>query len=296
MASGEDKKDLVKFARKGKMDGDAKGPGFKEKLADLVKAGITGPGHDYGLDWSDKPFYRPALWEATWKNQEAMIRLLLDKGATIDFADYQGRTPLHEAAYYGYQNLVEMFLEKGHPIDPLDNFGHSPLFRAVEAGRDSIVVLLVEKKASLNRLDTDGCTTQHLAGFNGMPDMGQWLLYKGAWKNRFSMEEQPPEYQNRASSDLATGKLKKTLVTELDEEDDKDKEKEEEQEAEEVGAPVEQPKVEKKAGMHSNATSTVEVGAPVEQPKVEEKKASKTDEGTVEDQKPTMPKSQFSDP
>mmetsp|Transcript_46388 Transcript_46388/g.149026 ORF Transcript_46388/g.149026 Transcript_46388/m.149026 type:complete len:272 (+) Transcript_46388:63-878(+) len=271
MASGEDKKDLVKFARKGKMDGDAKGPGFKEKLADLVKAGITGPGHDYGLDWSDKPFYRPALWEATWKNQEAMIRLLLDKGATIDFADYQGRTPLHEAAYYGYQNLVEMFLEKGHPIDPLDNFGHSPLFRAVEAGRDSIVVLLVEKKASLNRLDTDGCTPQHLAGFNGMPDMGQWLLYKGAWKNRFSMEEQPPEYQNRASSDLAKGKLKKTMVTELDEEDDKDKEKEEEKEAEEVGTPV-------------------------EQPKVEEEKASKTYEGTVEDKKPTMPKSQFSDP
>ncbi|CAE7595453.1 unnamed protein product, partial [Symbiodinium sp. CCMP2456] len=43
--------------------------------------------------------------------------------ATIDFADYQGRTPLHEAAYYGYQNLVEFFLDKGHPIDPLDNFG-----------------------------------------------------------------------------------------------------------------------------------------------------------------------------
>ena len=53
-------------------------------------------------------------------------------GATVDYGDYQGRTPLHEAtalgqdvmakrvqemrpsqaAYYGHQNLVELLLDK----------------------------------------------------------------------------------------------------------------------------------------------------------------------------------------
>merc|ERR1719221_2518830 len=141
------------------MEGDE---GFKVMLAQLDKSGIRGPGHDYGLDYSDKPFYRPALWEATWKNHEPIVRLLVEKNATIDFADYQGRTPLHEAAYYGYDNLVELFLEKGHPIDPLDNFGQTPLYRAADGGREDIVEMLVNRKADLNRLDSDGVTPQHV--------------------------------------------------------------------------------------------------------------------------------------
>merc|ERR1719436_1780566 len=160
MASKEDKQILVKLARRGKLDGD---DGFKFKLAELNKSGIAGPGHDYGLDWSDKPFFRPALWQGTSNNHEAIVKLLLEKNATLDFADYEGRTPLHEAAYYGYKNLVEYFLEKGHPIDPVDKYMQTPLFRAVEAGRDEVVGLLVEKKAQTNVLDGHGITGQHLA-------------------------------------------------------------------------------------------------------------------------------------
>merc|ERR1719436_294944 len=216
MASKEDKQILVKLARRGKLDGD---DGFKFKLAELNKSGIVGPGHDYGLDWSDKPFFRPALWQASSNNHEAIVKLLLEKSATLDFADYQGRTPLHEAAYYGYQGLAELFLEKGHPVDPLDNFGHSPLFRAVEAGRDSIVELLVERKAELNRLDSDGVTPQHVAAFQGMPDMSRWLLYKGAWKNRFTIQEQPPPEVGRSSNRLANDPKQQapsaTLLTEM---------------------------------------------------------------------------------
>merc|ERR1712217_237191 len=100
-----------------------------------------------------------------------------------------GRTPLHEAAYYGYKSLEECFLDKGHPIDPFDNFGQTPLFRAADAGRDEIVECLVNRKAQTNVLDADGVTVQHMASFRGMPDMSQWLLYKGSWKNRFAIEE-----------------------------------------------------------------------------------------------------------
>mmetsp|Transcript_20917 Transcript_20917/g.59074 ORF Transcript_20917/g.59074 Transcript_20917/m.59074 type:complete len:231 (+) Transcript_20917:75-767(+) len=185
MASSDDKRRLIKLARKGKLEGD---DGFRARLNELNKAGITGPGHDYGLDYSDKPFYRSALWEATWKNHENVVKLLVEKNATLDFADYQGRTPLHEAAYYGHKSLVEYFLEKGHPVDPMDNFGMTPLFRAVEAGRDEVIEMLITRRAQINLLDSDHCTVQHVAAFNGLPDVSEWLLYKGAWKNRFTME------------------------------------------------------------------------------------------------------------
>lgn len=212
MASADDKKALLTLARRGKLDGD---DGFRVKLAELNRAGINGPGHDYGLDYSDKPFYRPALWQATWKNHETIVRLLVEKNATIDFADYQGRTPLHEASFYGYENLVEFFLEKGHPIDPLDNFGQTPLFRAAEAGRDAIVELLLNRNAEVNLLDSDGTGLQHLAGFSGRPDLSQWLLYKGSWKNRFALEHQPIAVAGRSSANLANA-LVRTESTELD--------------------------------------------------------------------------------
>jgi len=195
------------------MDGD---DGFRAKLNELNRAGISGPGHDYGLDWSDSPFFRPALWQATWKNHEGIIKLLVEKGATIAWADYQGRTPLHEAAFYGYTNLIEYFIEKGHPIDPLDNFGHTPLFRAVDAGNDNIVELLIERKAQINFLDSDGVTLQHIAGFNGRPDMSERLLYQGAWKNRFAMEEKPPAIAARSSASVANDPgVVKAMITEL---------------------------------------------------------------------------------
>mmetsp|Transcript_26117 Transcript_26117/g.45460 ORF Transcript_26117/g.45460 Transcript_26117/m.45460 type:complete len:210 (-) Transcript_26117:126-755(-) len=182
MATRDDQRRLTKLARKGKLDGD---DGFKQKLTELMKAGFTGE----DLDFNEKPYFRSALWEATWKNHETIVKLLVDKKANLQFADVNMRTPLHEAAYYGHMNLVTYFLDQGHPIDPVDNFGQTPLFRACEAGRDEVVEYLIKRNAKTNLLDSHSVTVQHIAAFEGMPDMSQWLLYKGAWKNRFSVEE-----------------------------------------------------------------------------------------------------------
>lgn len=201
MVTTDDKKLLIVLARKGHMEGE---DGFKHKFSQMEKNGIKGPGHDYGLDWSDKPFYRSALWEATWKNNEQIVKMLVEKNATIDFADFQGRTPLHEAAYYGHRSLVEYLLEKGHPIDPTDNFGATPLFRAVEGGRDEIIDELIKRSAQINALDAEGCTVQHLAAFNGTPDISDWLHYKGSWKNRFAMETAGPPVESKSTNPLAS--------------------------------------------------------------------------------------------
>jgi len=200
MVTTDDKKHLIVLARKGVMEGEE---GFKQKFSDYEKNGLKGPGHDYGLDWSDKPFYRSALWEATWKNNEPIVNMLVEKNATIDFADFQGRTPLHEAAYYGHKNLVEYLLEKGHPIDPTDNFGATPLFRAVEGGREEIIEELIKRSAQINGMDSQGCTVQHHAAFNGTPDISEWLHYKGSWKNRFAMEIAGPQIESKSTNPLA---------------------------------------------------------------------------------------------
>jgi len=172
---------IITLARKGRLDGEQ---GLKAQLQEAVKMQLD-------LNYNEKPYYRSALWEATWKNHEACAKLLVEKGAQVDFKDYQDRTPLHEAAFYGHLNLVEFLVEKGHPVDCMDVFGQTPLFRAVEAGRHEVVEVLVRKKASTNLIDSHDVSAQHLAAFAGQPGMSEWLLYKGSWKNRFAIEGHP---------------------------------------------------------------------------------------------------------
>merc|ERR1712061_31855 len=61
---------------------------FKERLEAIVES-------QQDLDFCEAPFYRSAIWEATWRGHKDIVRLLVDKKASISRADYQGRTPLH---------------------------------------------------------------------------------------------------------------------------------------------------------------------------------------------------------
>merc|ERR1712008_124669 len=88
-------------------------------------------------------------------------------------------------------------------IDPTDNFGATPLFRAVEGGRDEIIDELIKRSAQINALDSQGCTVQHLAAFNGTPEISEWLHYKGSWKNRFAMEMAGPQLANKCTNPAA---------------------------------------------------------------------------------------------
>jgi hypothetical protein len=158
---------------------------FKDKLSQVLE-------NSPNLDYCERPFFRTALWEATWKNHEDIVRLLVEKKASVHVEDYQQRTPLHEAAYYGHANLVNFLIDQGHPVNCADKFGQTPLFRAVEAGRRAVVELLVQRGADVALLDRDNVTAHHIAAFQGMPQLSEWLLYQGAFKNRFEISETRP--------------------------------------------------------------------------------------------------------
>jgi len=179
MGTREQNKKLIIAARQGKLEGET---GCRVLVSELLKMACD-------LDFVEKPFFRPAMWEAAWKNHEAIVKLLVEKGAAVNFADCEGRTALHEVCYYGHMGLCEYLLEKGAEIDKLDKNGQTPLFRAVTGGRHDIVSLLVDKGAKTNLLDSDEVTIQHCSAFLGEPHMSWWLYYKGSWQNRY---EKPP--------------------------------------------------------------------------------------------------------
>jgi hypothetical protein len=77
---------------------------------------------------------------------EAIIKLLLDKGADIEAKNNGGTTPLLCAFYSGCKAIVKLLLDKGADIDAKDNDGQSPLSLAKYWQKDT-AKLLLDKKA-----------------------------------------------------------------------------------------------------------------------------------------------------
>ncbi len=65
---------------------------------------------------------------------EAIVQLLLDKGANIEAKDTDGWTPLMSAAVNGHEAVVQLLLGKGANIEAKDEDGWTPLLLAAEKG------------------------------------------------------------------------------------------------------------------------------------------------------------------
>ena len=70
------------------------------------------------------------------------MKLLLENGASPDFEDESGRTPLSRAAARGHKRVVKLLLENGARPDFEDESGQTPLSRAERAGNAAVVELL----------------------------------------------------------------------------------------------------------------------------------------------------------
>ncbi|ORY63953.1 uncharacterized protein BCR38DRAFT_474519 [Pseudomassariella vexata] len=85
---------------------------------------------------------RTPLSRAAEGGHEAVVRLLLEKGADIEAQDKEGWRPLLWAAEGVHEDVVRLLFEKGADIDALDNCGRMALSLAAEEGYEAIVQLL----------------------------------------------------------------------------------------------------------------------------------------------------------
>jgi ankyrin repeat protein len=115
-----------------------------------------------------------SLSKAASYGNEAVVKLLLEKGAEPESEDSDGRTSLLRAAENGHKAVVELLLEKGAKPEPEASDSQTPLSLAAKNGHEAVVQLLLEKGAG------DGWTPLLGAVGNGHEAVVKLLLENSA--------------------------------------------------------------------------------------------------------------------
>ncbi|OAP55707.1 hypothetical protein AYL99_09859 [Fonsecaea erecta] len=138
---------------------------------------------DGKINLEKAPTLRDAwLLRTAEEGQIRTLKLLYERGASLNTADEYGRTPLSWAAGNGHETVVKLLLETGKvDLDSRDNeYGRTPLSRAAGNGHETVVKLLLETgKVDLDSRDKYGRTPLSRAAGNGHETVVKLLLETG---------------------------------------------------------------------------------------------------------------------
>jgi ankyrin repeat protein len=99
-----------------------------------------------------------ALISYVWRDNESVVRNLLERGADVNLQDADGDTALHGAAQNGNVDMTLQLLAKGAEVDAKNKLGGTPLMWAAVYGNDQVVKALLAHKAKPTLKDNEGMT------------------------------------------------------------------------------------------------------------------------------------------
>ncbi|XP_045124086.1 caspase-9-like isoform X2 [Portunus trituberculatus] len=119
---------------------------------------------------------RSPLMRAAMGNRVAMVRALLDMGASVDFKNEDGWTALHIAAKHDAVAVAEALLDAGADIEARSNSGRTPLALACNQKKLSMAKKLLERGADASTTDGTGWTLLFQAVRSGSLEVVRWLV------------------------------------------------------------------------------------------------------------------------
>ncbi|RKK25300.1 hypothetical protein BFJ65_g3207 [Fusarium oxysporum f. sp. cepae] len=106
----------------------------------------------------------PILHMAVDQGHDAVVKLLLQRGANVEAKGYEGHKPLHRAAKGpGSKAILETILSYGADINARDDGGETPLLNAARWASGDEVEFFIRRGADINIRNRHSETCLHLA-------------------------------------------------------------------------------------------------------------------------------------
>lgn len=149
------------------------------------------------------------LMAAIYANNYDIVKLLINKGADVNYEDKYGSTPLltaidnsnrekkkeekgEENNYDVSCDIVELLIEKGANVSSLNIDGINPIEHAIHGNNYDIMDLLFEKGVKINDKNGSGNTPLHLAVYGINLAIVNFLIGKGADVNEINAKNMTP--------------------------------------------------------------------------------------------------------
>ncbi|RYP70487.1 hypothetical protein DL771_005424 [Monosporascus sp. 5C6A] len=122
--------------------------------------------------------YKGALWAASAKGNEKMVKLLLDRGADVNVQGGNYGYVLQAALYSGNEKVVQLLLNKGAEFN-VQKY-ENDLRAAIHSGNEKVVQLLLDKGAGVNLQEGQLGNALQTASSESNEKVVQLLLDNGA--------------------------------------------------------------------------------------------------------------------
>lgn len=153
------------------------------------------------MENANPPFGQTALHYAAQNGHDAIVKLLLRRGAQIDAPSSYQQTALMLAAASGHALVVQVLLENGAAIEPATRGIDSPLTLATMYGGTAVMALLLQSGADVNAKDRYGKASIHIAiEYEDVISMIRMLPEGGADVSTRDSHEKTPLGQTVSSS------------------------------------------------------------------------------------------------
>ncbi len=134
-------------------------------------------------------YSQTAMHIAAQRNNQEVVKMLLEAGASVDVQDRNGYSPLwYSIAYYNNNKITPLLIEKSKNLNAKTKYGQTYLTTAAQYGRDAIVKTLIEKGVSVDTPDKNGVTALMYAMQRSRMNLIDLLIKKGADINRVDNE------------------------------------------------------------------------------------------------------------
>ncbi|KAI9713898.1 MAG: hypothetical protein M1820_000628 [Bogoriella megaspora] len=139
---------------------------------------------NFDPDEQDASGWTPLMMASSLKDGEALVALLLSKGADVNMKNNNGQTALHFTASKNNLEVARTLIQHSATTRVKDKRGQLPLHRAAAIGSVPMVKLMLDNKSPLNATDADGSTALHHAIAEGHGDTALELLKAGAGSDK----------------------------------------------------------------------------------------------------------------